>query len=88
DYEQFKKELSAKLNTAEQKISELRTEAKVKGDQTQEKLAADLEVVKNNLKKQQAELKYESESGWKKVKQSLSDAADSLNSKIQSALKE
>ena len=80
--------MSVKLDTAEKKIEELRVGAKVKGNQAQEKLAVELEQAKNNLKKQQAELKYESETGWKRVKQSFSEAADNLNAKIQKALKE
>lgn len=88
DFEEFKKEMSVKLDTAEKKIEELRVAAKVKGNQTQEKLAVELEQAKNNLKKQQADLKYESETGWKRVKQSFSEAADNLNAKIQKALKE
>ncbi len=87
DFEEFKKELSVKIEQAEKKIQEVKAQTKEKGSVAQEKVLKDLEEAKENLKKQQAELKYEGESSWKKLKAGISEAADKLNTQIQKALK-
>ena len=88
DYETFKVDMSKKLDAAEIKLQELKDKAKTQGNTAKEKLAVELEESKNTLRKQQEEIKYESAGGWKKMKKSLSDAAEALNTKIQNALKD
>ena len=88
DYEKFKTEMSNKLDAADVKLAELRSKAKASGNSTKEKLALELEESKEKLRQQQEEIKYESSNSWKKMKKSMSDAAETLNSKIQSALKD
>lgn len=87
DFEEFKKDLSVQIEQAEKKIQDLKLQSKEKGSAAQDKVLVELEEAKNSLKKQQAELKYEGESSWKRLKAGVSEAADKLNTKIQKALK-
>ncbi|MFZ3229931.1 MAG: hypothetical protein WA160_06990 [Pseudobdellovibrio sp.] len=88
DYESFKTEMSAKLESVEKEIAELKVKAKQKGNAAQEDTASELEKSKEKLKSELAEIKSSSKSQWSKFKSNFANSVDSLNSKIQKAVKD
>ena len=88
DFTEFKETMGKKMETMEKQIAELKDKAKQKGGEAHTKTVAELEASRDKLKKEMAELKEDSQEGWKGLKEKLSSTADSLNQKIQKALKE
>jgi prefoldin subunit 5 len=88
DFAEFKETMGKKIDTMEKQIAELKEKAKQKGGEAHAKTVAELEASRDKLKSEFAELKEDSQEGWKGLKEKLSSTADSLNQKIQKALKE
>jgi len=88
DYENFKTEMSAKLDSVEKQIDELRAKAKQKGNAAQEESAANLEKSRTKLKADLEDVKQNSNDAWSKFKKGFAESVDSLNAKIQKAAKD
>jgi hypothetical protein len=88
DFAEFKGTMAKKIEVMEKQITELKEKAKQKGGEAHAKTVAELEASRDKLKKEMAELKEDSQDSWKGLKETLSSTADSLNQKIQKALKE
>lgn len=88
DFAEFKGVMAKKIEVMEKQITDLKEKAKQKGGEAHAKTVAELEASRDKLKKEMAELKEDSQDSWKGLKEKLSSAADSLNQKIQKALKE
>lgn len=88
DYENFRQEMSAKLDATEKKIAELKADAKTKGNTVKEKTVQELEATRDQLKTELNETKAEGGSKWKSFKKSFAESIDRLNSKIQGAMQE
>jgi prefoldin subunit 5 len=88
DFTEFKETMGKKMETMEAQIAELKEKAKQKGGEVHAKTVTELEASRDRLKKEMAELKEGSQENWKGMKEKLSGTADSLNRKIQKALKE
>lgn len=88
DVETFKKEMSVKLQAAEKQIAELKSKAAAKGGEAKAATIAELESSRDAIKAKMATLSETSKDGWASFKKSMAESVDSLNSKVQSALKE
>jgi hypothetical protein len=88
DYDQFKKEMQVKIDEAQKKIDEIKAQGKESGHEAHAKAVHELEVTRDQLRTQLAEAKADSASKWAKFKKSFAESVDSLNSKIQKALKD
>lgn len=88
DYQSFKNEMSAKLDSAELKLKELRAKAALKRDSTQDAAIAELEMTQAKLKSDLAEVKEAGKSNWSKFKAGFASSVDNLNTKIQHAVKD
>ncbi|MBC7466467.1 MAG: hypothetical protein H7256_10790 [Bdellovibrio sp.] len=88
DYESFKTEMSAQLDSVERQIEDLRLKAKQKGSSTQEETAASLEKTRAKLKAELASMKDNGKDGWSSFKKSFAESVDKLNTKIQTAVKD
>jgi F0F1-type ATP synthase membrane subunit b/b' len=87
DYESFKSEMFVKLNTAEQKLNELRGQAAHTGDDVGQKTAAELEKSRVELQDQLDHAQQTSTSTWKRFKNNFAESVDQLNSKVQKAFR-
>ncbi len=91
DYDEFKKEMSVKMDNLELKIAALKESAKVKADEAQTKALADLEhsrdIVREDLNKLETEIPTKTKSNWRKLKSKMATAIDRLNNKAQELLK-
>lgn len=88
DYEEFKVEMTQKLEATEKKIAELKAKAKTKGSEAEAKTIAEFEKTRDDLKQSLDELQKKSESNWKKLKKKFSSSVDNLNKKIQKKLED
>lgn len=88
DFETFKQEMAVKLQEAQLKLDELQAKAKVKGSTVKEETVTELRIKRDKLKVEYDELKFESKSRFQRMKTSLSNSIDSLNDRIQKALKD
>ena len=88
DYAEFKKEMSEQLDAVEKKIAELKEQASQKGGETKEKTVKELEETRDKLKVELAQMQDDGKQGWKKFKKNLATGIESLNAKVQKALKD
>ncbi len=88
DYQNFKKEMSVKLKDAEKKIEQLRSEGVSEVNEAKKETAKDLEITKNKLKSELEDLKKDGEKTTSKWKAELAASINSLNERIQKALKD
>ncbi len=88
DFENFKSEMSAKLETAEKELKELRAKAKEQGAAKKEEVIADLEKTRDHLRTQLEKADESAKDNWKKFKESFAKSVDNLNFKIQKSLKD
>ena len=88
DYKKFKKEMSIKLKEAEKKIEQLQAEGAEEVNEAKKETAKDLIVTKNKLKAELEDLKKDSKSTTAKWKADLAASINSLNDRIQKALKD
>src|SRR5690606_21454427 len=88
DYAKFKKEMSAKLDAAEKELDELRAKAKVKGSKVQESTIRELEQTRDRLRRDLNSLGEKSKSTWGELKKNMAESMNSLNTRIQKALKD
>lgn len=88
DYQKFKKEMSLRLEKAEKKIEELRAKSQTHVDDTEKATLEELETTKNKIKVELENMKADSVKTSKKLKKELSASINSLNEKIQKALKD
>jgi len=88
DFENFKTEMSAKLDATEKELVELRIKAKQKGSAAKAEVVADLENTRDQLRSQLSKMDDSAKENWKKFKESFAKSIENLNSKIQNSLKE
>jgi predicted phage tail protein len=91
DIDNFKKEMTEKINSVEKQISELKEKSKKQKDMAADKTAKtirELEVGRDKFRSELNDLKSDSEQKWKRAKKDLGDSFADLNSKIQKALKD
>jgi len=88
DLENFKTEMTTKLDKVEKELMLLKAKAKNKKDEVKEKTITELEENRAQLKSDLEKIKEDGSSGWKKLKGGIADSFDKLNSKIQKAMKE
>lgn len=88
DYDNFKIEMSAKLDQVESKLNLLKENAKEKASQSQAESIQELEITKAKLKSELSDMKQTGNSSWKKFKANFAASVDKLNSKIQTKLKD
>ncbi len=87
DMENFKIEMSQKLEQTEKQLSELKETVQEKGGETQDKVVKDLENTRDELRRKLGEVDSTVNENWKKFKKNFADSLDSLNARIQKALK-
>ena len=88
DYEKFKVEMSARLDSVEKEITEMKEKTKDKSSAARDQALAELEKTREELKTQLNEAKESSGQTWKKFKKSFASSVEKLNSKIQKAAKD
>lgn len=88
DYEIFKKEMSEKVSIYEKEIVELRKKIKTKNEKAKDEAVKEYETALNKLRAEVSKIEESSKSNWDKVKGEISEHADSLNQKLQKALKD
>lgn len=88
DYENFKSEMSAKLEKVEAELVVLKERAKAKSSEAQSASIAELEKTQTKLKSELSEVKQSGATGWKKFKASFAASVDKLNSKVQKTMKD
>ena len=88
DFQTVKAELGVKLGEAEAKLEELKAKAVENGSAAKTKAIAEAEATRDQLKVKIAELQDDGKSGWKKMKASIASGIDSMNTKIQKAMKD
>jgi hypothetical protein len=88
DVESFKKEMNVKLQIAETKIAELKSKAADKSSKAKTTTIAELEASRDAIKAKMATLSENSKESWASMKKSMADSVNSLNAKVQNALKE
>lgn len=86
DFESFKTEMSAKLETVQKQIIDLQSKAKEKGDQAQGEATKDLQKTRDQLQSQLNDMQDSGTSNWRKFKKSFGKSVDQLNTKIQKAV--
>lgn len=88
DFNKFKTEMNEQLEKVEKQISEIKNNAKEKGNATQDELASELEKTRLKLKKELSEASDNGKSNWSKFKTNFADSVDNLNNKIKKAVKD
>ena len=88
DYETFKQEMSAKLESLDKEIDVIKEKAKQKGTSIKNETLQELEASRAEVKAQMDKMESQSKSKWKSMKKGLSESFDSLHAKIQKALKD
>ena len=87
DVAEFKQTMNVKLEALDAKIVKLKEKTKTTTSEVETKALTELEDSRDRLRKQITELEVSSKTGWKKMKNRMSYAADKLNKKAQSLLK-
>lgn len=85
EWEQFKSNVEAAINTNEQRIADLKKEMKSTSDEFKNKYEnkiLTLEQKNIELKKKLNEYKYEGKEDWQKFKQEFSDDIDNLENSL------
>lgn len=88
DFISIKQELSVKLDEAEAKLVELKNKASTNSSAAKEKAIQEAEVTRDQLRVKIDELKDDGKTNWKKLKAGLASSIETMNSKIQKALKD
>jgi len=88
DIDKFKKEMTVKLESLEKQIQQLRAKAEAKGDEAKTKAADEYAATQKDVKAKVDQATDETGDGWQKMKKGLAESIDSLNKKVQKALKE
>ena len=88
DYDNFKKEMSAKLAGVEKQLDELRAKARTKGNEARESSIKELEETRVQLKTEVDSLNSKAKSNWKSMKEKLSASIESLSTKAKKALED
>lgn len=88
DFESFKQEMGVKLEESQKKLDQLQEKAKEKGSHVKNETIEELRSNRDKLKVEYDNLKFEGQTRFQKMKASLSSSIDSLNGKIQKALKD
>lgn len=88
DFDAIKQELSQKIEVLDRDLAELKVKAKKKGHHIKAETIKEYEARRDELKTELKEMKKESSSHWQALKKKLSESADTLNAKIQKALKD
>jgi DNA anti-recombination protein RmuC len=84
DYETFKADMSKKLEALDKQIGELKEKAKTEAS---EKSTKELEAARDKLKAKLDSLSDDAQDGWEKMKAGIAKSMDTLNKKVQKALK-
>jgi hypothetical protein len=87
DLETFKKDMVVKLDKLQTQIETIKKQAHDKGDEAKDKTADELAATRDDVKEKVAKLSDDAGDDWQKMKKSLADSVDSLNKKVQKALK-
>jgi hypothetical protein len=87
DYQQFKAEMNAKLDDLDRKIDELKTQSSNQAEDAKNNTVTELEADRAKLKNQLDEMESSGKSNWRKFKGKLASSFDTLNAKVQRALK-
>ncbi len=88
DYENFKTEMSVKLEKVENELSLLKEKVKVKSTSAQAASISELEKTQAKLKYELSEMKQTGAVGWKKFKANFAASVDKLNSKVQKSMQD
>lgn len=88
DLEKFKQEMSVELQAVEKKLEVLSEKANKKSDQVYKDTVQDLTEKRDKLRVELAGLEADSQGKWKAAKTKMASAMNSLNEKIQKALKD
>lgn len=88
DFQAFKTEMETRMATVEKQMTELKSKAKEDGKVAKEKTVEHLETSKEDLHKELEQMKYESEKHFKELKKQFAKSLNTLNSKVQKALKD
>ena len=88
DIDQFKMEMSEKVKSIENQISQLKENARTKKNSAKDKTIHELEVSRDKIKAELSEVKMTSEQRWSEMKKNIGKSVDGLNARIQKALKD
>jgi hypothetical protein len=88
DLEKFKQEMSVELQAVEKKLVFLSDKATAKTDTAYKATVKDLTEKRDELRVELGKLEADSQGKWKVAKTKMASAMNSLNEKIQKALKD
>lgn len=88
DLQEFKSEMGERIDAIQKQIDELRSKTKKKGKEAREQTVKGLEKTEKDLQTELDRMKADSGKKFAKVKIRFAEAVDSLNEKIQKALKD
>lgn len=88
DLEKFKQGMSVELQAVEKKLEILSEKAEKKSDQVYKDTVKELTEKHDKLRAELATLETDSKGKWKEAKTKMASAMNSLNEKIQKALKD
>ena len=88
DLEKFKQEMSVELQAVEKKLDVLKEKAAAKTDTAYKTTVKDLTEKRDVLRVELSKLETDSQGKWKVAKTKMASAMNSLNEKIQHALKD
>jgi Skp family chaperone for outer membrane proteins len=88
DFESFKSEMSAQLDSVDHELADLRAKMKEKGSAAQDNSVKELEQTRARLNKELSEMESKSHQSWKDFKKGFAKSVENLNSKVQKALKD
>lgn len=87
DFEKFKDDMRDQLATVEKQISDLRKKIETHTTKVTEQTLKDLDHTRYQIRTDMDNLNEDAEGKWKTVKKGLADSMNTLNAKIQKALK-
>jgi hypothetical protein len=88
DADTFKKEMSVKMDQLDHQINELKAKSQTKGAEVKESTIKDLESARDSMKTKMNSMSETSKETWSSWKKSMAESMDSLNAKVQKALKQ
>lgn len=88
DLDSFKQEMSVRLEKIENNLKEMSAKAEKSGNSVYKDAVKDLTQKRDKLRSELYDLKKDSQGGWEAAKSKISSSLNSLNEKIQKALKD
>lgn len=88
DLDTFKQEMSVELQEVEKNLKALSEKAEKKSDSTYEETLKELRAKRDKLRSEISSLEADTKGEWKNIKSKMSSSLNSLNERIQKALKD